>query len=276
MTVDQLKDWQIEKVLIDSDGVHEGHERTHENRGDDENYDPKLRMPIKDVVTRAKFLADLYVKNKYDYVLSEMDKGGINHINRQLLTMLWEMTGSVGFEHLYNLVNERCSAKVKILVCSTYAHRLYEKKTSSCISVMQQSIDLAKQMNVTYDKWVASGYFFAARYSNTQEDKAKYCLAALLEPRDLMHMSTHMKYWKLFRATAWLVGNDIQTSEADAAINRYLSLNFRGYTEWRGSENYTCDTFGSSGKPEDFVLNCPATCRGIMHLGKPTHIHGNP
>lgn len=271
--------WELEIVVIDSNGVRAGVELTSEHRGNDEDYDPWLRQPIKNVIIEAKRIANLYDVNLAEFI-EEINKGGINHINRQLLSIMWERLKDEKFNEFYETTESSCTEKVRILVKQYYAHRLYKTDNAKCLEVILQSIDLVKQMpNRSWDKWLVSGYFFAARYDANRENKIKYCIAAIMEPFDIVKLSPHLKFWKLFRAAAWLVGNGIDTEEAKAAVARFLSLEFRGYTEYNGSptsnDNYTCDIFGKSGKQEDCILYHPKACLELM-TDKVTNIYGNP
>lgn len=270
--------WKLEEVHLSADGVRTNVPRTHENRGKDDDYDPWLRAPSKDVAHQAKQIKQLYLDNKIDEFVKAINEGGINHVNRKLLDLLWSSLGRGKFANLAELIDRRASNKVKILFKQFYAHRLYESGGGKeCAQALLESIELAKNMpNETWDKWLVSGYFFLARYSNTNELKTKYCIATLMSPRTLEIFSPHIKFWKLFRAAAWLAAQENKTPEIQEAIQRFKNLKFRGYTETRvGSGSYTCDTLFKHEGQLKSILDSPERCRALM-TDYINHTNGNP
>lgn len=256
----------METVNIDSiTGMRIGVPVGDELRGSDKVYDPWLRIPIEDVNRRAKKMISKY-PNNVDGVIDDINAGGANHINRVFFNKVW--AGLDNREKFAAKVIKRGSPRVNVLFMQFYAHRLYEKKLyAECYDMLQRSTEIAKQFpHPSWDKWVVSGNFFQARYHFAKEEKAHYCIKTIMEPR-ILDFSPHLKYWKIFRAAAWLVGNDINTPEASVAIKRYESLGFDGYTEIRGGGK---DQYCSAG-----LLDNPKKCRSLMtddlqhHLGNP-------
>jgi len=218
-----------EKVRLSSDGVRSGVPRTNEWRGDDDIYDPWLRISRKQLKIEVVNLVTLYASDNKQ-AIKIINKGGLNHINRMFFDT-FTIKQPEALQELYNTIVKNCTDKVLILFYQVYAHRMADlKNLDLCKEYLIKSIKLAARMpHHSWDKWVVSGYFFLARYSIDQSEKEKYCINCLLKPRTLQ-FSPHLKLWKIFRAAAWLVVNS-EGPEAKRAIKRFNDLKFHGYQE---------------------------------------------
>lgn len=240
-------------------------QRGSEMRGHDKIYDPWLRIPIKEVNAQVERMTKNWFLRP-DAVIAEVNAGGANHINRVFFDKIWrKIEDKDGFA---KRIMKNSTPKVNVLFTQFYAHRLADqKRLEECYRHLDKSVQIAKDLpHPSWDKWVVSGHFFQARYHPLRDDKAKYCIASILEPR-ILDYSPHLKYWKIFRAAAWLVGNAIATPEATKAIKRYNSLNFLGYTEQRGGGQ---DEYSTEG-----VLEDPQKCLALMTESTAHHL-GNP
>lgn len=224
---------KLDRVILSPDGVRENIPRTNEWRGDDIIYDPWLRISKYDLKLESQNLIDLYNTNK-DKAAKIINKGGLNHINR-IFFESFKGKSEEELNNLYKFIIKNCTDKVLILFYQAHAHRKAELKNfAECKEYLIKSINLAKTMpHSSWDKWVVSGYFFLARYSDNNIDKEKYCINCLLEPRTL-DFSPHLKLWKIFRAAAWLVVNS-KSPIAKKAIDKFKQLKFNGYTEYVGN-----------------------------------------
>lgn len=236
-----------------------------EMRGREKIYDPWLRIPIDEAGAIAKKMAGKYPK-LLDELLHDINASGASHINRVFFDKIWGKLDNQ--DHFAKIIIKKCTPNVNVFFLQFYAHRLYEvKRYVECYDMLQRSIDLARTFaDPSWDKWVVSGHFFNARYHSSEQEKTEYCNATLLGPRILTY-SPHLKYWKIFRVAAWLVGHNITSPNAKAGIERYKSLNFDGYEEIRGGDRNTYSTIG--------VLDDPKKCLTLMtddlahHLGNP-------
>lgn len=223
---------KLDKVVLSSDGVRENVPRTNEWRGNDTIYDPWLRISQHDLKIESQNLIDLYGTNR-DKAAKIINKGGLNHINRVFFEN-FQGKSKEKLNDLYEFITKNCAERVLILFYQAHGHRMVElKEFEKCKEYLMKSVDLAKAMpHSSWDKWVVSGYFFLARYSDNQIEKEKYCIKCLLEPRTL-DFSSHLKLWKIFRAAAWLVANS-ESSLAKKAIDKFKQLKFDGYVEYVG------------------------------------------
>lgn len=239
--------------------------RGTEIRGHDKVYDPWLRIPIKDVHTQVDKMITRWWQRPED-VIRDVNAGGANHINRVFFDKIWpKIDDQDGFA---KRMMKACTPKVNVLFIQFYAHRLNEQKRfEECYRHLDKSIQVAKDLpHPSWDKWTVSGHFFQARYHPLDEDKAKYCVNTILDARTL-DFSPHLKYWKIFRAAAWLVGHRVETPDALKAIKRYKALNFSGYIEYRGGG---VDEYATAG-----VLDDPNKCLALMTESTAHHL-GNP
>jgi hypothetical protein len=259
----------IETTYIDHNGMRVGVPLGNEMRGNDAIYDPWLRIPKIEVNQASDMLKTAYLAGNYRKVIDVINHGGINHINRIFFNSVLQTLSPAQYEKLLNLIEEKGSNKAKILFYQIYGHRLYDaKQKEKAFEFIKKSIVITKTIpHPSWDKWVASGNFFLARYSSLFEKKTKYCILTITEPRDIITFSAWMKYWKLFRAAAWLVGNDVSTPAALKAVKRFKDLNYEGYCEVNPGGRY------------EWAIGCtlddPKQCRLIM---KPftTHEWGDP
>lgn len=240
--------------------------RGSEMRGHEKIYDPWLRIPIKEV----NFQVDKMIRNWFlrpDSVIGEVNAGGANHYNRVFFDKIWPKIEDK--DAFAKKIMKSCTPKVNVLFTQFYAHRLNDdKRLDEAYRHLDKSIAIAKDMpHPSWDKWVVSGNFFHARYHPLDADKAQYCIKTIMEPRTL-DFSPHLKYWKIFRAAAWLVGHQISTPEAIKAIKRYKALNFAGYTEYRGGGKDEFPTLG--------ILDDSNKCLALMTDGTSHHYLGDP
>jgi hypothetical protein len=243
---------KIEIVEIRDNGMRLRVKRGDEMRGNDDIYDPWLRIPKNEVRAISHSMMVMYKSGQIPKLIQLLNDGGLNHINRTFFDAILDHTSSDDTSKFANIIYDNCSNKVNILFLQMYSHRLF--KNDEYKQLLIKSIKLARNMpHPSWDKWVASGYFWLARYSADNDIKAKYCVATILEPREIISFSPHMKFWKLFRAAAWLVANKINTKEARAAIVRFKSLQFYGYNE----NGYEYRVAG--------YLENPSKCQSIMH-----------
>lgn len=245
-------------------GMRIGTKVSTEMRGDEKEYDAWLRIPIAQVEKIASKMISKCLRNDKS-VYNDISASGASHINRVFFSGMWKKCDNR--IEIINTILDKCNISAKIMFTQFYAHRLFESKhLDKCQSMFDKSIEMALSMpHPSWDKWVASAYLFKAKYSSADSDKEKFCIDTILKPRDIVTFSPHLKYWKLFRAAAWLVGNGVPHTEA---LNRYKSLNFVGYKEYRGSEKSRYDTRG--------ILDDPAKCKALMtnDIGHP--YLGNP
>lgn len=246
-------------------GMRKGVSRGSEMRGKEKIYDPWLRIPINEVTNIAKKMTLKY-PNDIDSLIRDINTSGASHINRVFFDKIWKKLKDS--DKFAKQIIKHCTPQVNVLFIQFYAHRLFEAgRLEESYQLLQQSVDLAKTFDdISWDKWVVSGHFFNARYHKSTEDKAKFCTNVLLDPRTLNY-SPHLKYWKIFRSAAWLVGHNIKTDDAIRGIERYKELNFGGYTELRGMDKAVWTTNG--------ILESYEKCLNLMtdtlahHLGNP-------
>lgn len=254
------------EIRITNNGMRVGVPIENEMRGNDEIYDPWLRIPKDEMNRLCEQLMNLYTTSQISELINKLNEGGINHINRKFFDKLWNSITPTQYATFANVIFKKCSKKVNILFMQMYSHHLLQSPKYE--ELLKRSIEFAKSLqHPSWDKWVASGYFWLARYSTNHDEKIKYCIAALLEPREIESFSPHMKYWKMFRMAAWLVGNRINTPEAQKAIKRFRNLNFIGYAE----NNDIMDAEGYLDNPER-CLKIMKNIRGT----KPGDLIGNP
>jgi len=256
----------MEIVKIDhTTGMRKGVPRGSEMRGKDKIYDPWLRIPNSEVESVVKKMVNKYPN--IDQIVTDVNNSGASHINRVFFDKIWKKVEDK--DSFAKHIIKRCTPKVNVFFLQFYAHRLYQdKRYDECYDLLQRSVNMAKTFpDQSWDKWVVSGHFFNARYHTTKEDKARYCIATLLEPRTLNY-SPHLKYWKIFRAAAWLVGNGMPGQLAMQGIERYKSLNFDGYMEIRGGDKSVYSTVG--------VLDDPKKCLALMTNDVAHHYLGDP
>jgi hypothetical protein len=239
--------------------------RGTEIRGHDKIYDPWLQIPIKEVHIQAERMTARWHQQPED-VIRDINAGGSNHINRVFFDKIWSSIDDK--DEFAKYIMKAVTPKVNVLFIQFYAHRLNEQKRfEECYWHLDKSIQIAKNLpHPSWDKWTVSGHFFQARYHPLDEDKAKYCISTILDARTL-DFSPHLKYWKIFKSAAWLVGHKVTTPEALKAIKRYKSLNFAGYIEYRGGGK---DEYSTQG-----VLENRNKCLALMTESTAHHL-GNP
>jgi len=222
---------KFEEVWINKNGMRVGISKGNEMRGNDIIYDPWLRIPKDEAKRLAMGMYKTYKTLGFKKLINSINNGGINHINRFFFELFLNKRSETEINQLMDIIIKQGTKQVNILYLQMYAHRLKKINNSNYETILLNSINLCKELHSSFDKWIASGYFWLARYNPDYIQKTKYCIATILEPRDINTFSPHMKFWKLYRATAWLIGNEIKTLEAQQAVQRFKQLNFSGYIE---------------------------------------------
>jgi hypothetical protein len=251
----------LEEVHINPHtGMRVGVKPTTEFRGSEIEYDPWLRIPI----SKVKKYVDTMIKKclvNDESIYTDISNSGASHINRLFFASMWSKCNNK--HEIANSIIKKCTRNVNIMFTQFYAHRLFDIDYEKCQLMLNYSIDLCNNMPISWDKWLSSAYLFKAKYTQNKNEKIKWCGLTILTPREIATFSPHLKYWKLFRAAAWLVGNECNDINSIKAINRYVDINFDGYKEYRGQEISCYDTRN--------ILNDRAKCLNLM-----TADHGHP